>query len=48
MSASLADSAGRLPACRIRFERAGSPPAKSGWQPDIPFFQLRLTAEALE
>jgi hypothetical protein len=30
MSASLADSAGRLPACRTRLERAGSPPAESG------------------
>jgi hypothetical protein len=36
--ANLVDSAGKLLACRIRFERAGSPPAESGWQPDIPFF----------
>jgi len=36
MSASLANSADRLPACRIAVRwRAGSPPAASGWQPDI-------------
>jgi hypothetical protein len=36
MSASLADSADRLPAWQIGLQRAGSPPAESGWQPDIP------------
>jgi hypothetical protein len=38
MSASLADLAGRLPAWRRGFGgQVGSPLAKSGWQPDIPF-----------
>ncbi len=37
MSASLADSAGRLLAWRIGVGQASSPLAKSDWQPDIRF-----------
>ncbi len=44
MSASLADSAGRLLACRMRRGEqagsAGSPLAESGWLPDIRFSTL--------
>jgi hypothetical protein len=58
MSASLADSAGRLPVCPIASTRVGSPLAESGsprrvrpvadWQPDILFLQLPATAAAAE
>ncbi len=42
MSASLADSAARLPAWRTNVGRqAGSLPAESGWQPDIRLSGIR-------